>query len=260
MSKKSIRITEILTSLRNHGEISVKELARKLMASEMTIRRDLNFLEEEDIVKRIHGGAILNNSYLINTDIRYLFGEEIEKSIEQKNLIGLASAQLINDGDTIGFDIGTTTPFIAKNLKKDIHITAVCTTFECAEDLYAKKNVNLLVTGGVLHRESDVFRSDEGLQLLKSVRMDKTFISAGGIDTDLGLTCYHNYHIEIKKHLMESSKQIILVSDSSKFGHVKPSFFANISAIDILITDSGIQENYRELLEELEIELIIADK
>ncbi len=258
MSKKSNRIKEILTFLHNQGEVSVKELAQYLLTSEMTIRRDLNFLEEEKIVRRIHGGAVLNSSYLINTDIRYLFGEEIEKSIEQKNLIGHASSLLIKNDETIGFDIGTTIPFIARNLNRDISITAVCTTFECAIELYNKKNINLLITGGFLHRESDVFRSEEGVQILKKTRMDKAFISAGGIDADLGLTCYHEFHIEIKKLLMESSKQVILIADSSKFGHVKPSYFANLSDIDTLITDKGIPDTYRKLTVDLGIELIIA--
>ncbi|MFW6137991.1 MAG: DeoR/GlpR family DNA-binding transcription regulator, partial [Spirochaetota bacterium] len=158
----------------------------------------------------------------------------------------------------VAFDIGTTTPFIAKYLDRNIDITGVCVTFECAMELYHKKNVNLLLTGGFLHRDSDVFASDEGNDLLRKIRTDKFFVSAGGIDAQLGLTCYHDFHVEIKKILMKSSKKIILVSDSSKFGNVTPSYFADLSDIHALITDEKIPHNYKTILDEMGIELIIA--
>ena len=258
MAKKTNRLKEIVSILNRYGEVSVKDLAGHLLTSEMTTRRDLNVLEEEGIIRRTHGGAILSDSYHYNDKTQYLIGKEIEKNVRQKSIIGLKAASLVNQGEAVGFDIGTTVPFIAKYLDRDINITAVCVTFECAMELYNKKNVNLFITGGYLHRDSDVFSSDEGIELLKKVRTDKVFLSAGGIDAELGLTCYHDFHVMIKKIMMKHSKKIILVADSTKFGNVKPSYFADLRDIHALITDENIPDHYRDLITGMGIELIIA--
>ncbi len=258
MSKKKNRLKGIVNILHKRGEISVKDLSDQFLTSAMTIRRDLDDLEEEGIIRRIHGGAILLDSYTVNDKTQYLIGKEIERNVKQKSIIGLKAASLINPGETVSFDIGTTIPFIAKYLERDISITAACVSFECAIELYNKKGVNLILPGGYLHRASDVFNSDEGIELLKKIRTDKAFISAGGIDNNLGVTCYHDFHVVIKKIMMKSSKKIILVSDSSKFGQVKPSYFADLSEMDAIITDDNVPEDYREIIGEMGIELIIA--
>lgn len=258
MSKKKRRLKEIIEILNKKGEVSVKEIAQKLIISEMTVRRDLSYLEEEGLIRRTHGGATLLDNFQINDDNQYLIGKEIDKNVRQKSLIGLKAVSMIKEGETIGFDIGTTVPFIAKYLDRNIKISAVCVTFECAIELYNKKNINLILTGGVLHRDSDVFDSYEGIELLKKIRTDKIFVSAGGIDDKLGLTCYHDFHVKIKKIMMSSSKKKILVADSSKFDNVKPSYFADLKDIDAIITDENIPQKYKNILSELGIELIIA--
>ncbi len=256
MSKKINRLKEILNLLNKHGKITVKELAKHLLTSDMTIRRDLNDLEEDGIIRRTHGGAILLDSYALHERNRYLIGKEIGKHVKEKSSIGLKAASLVHPGDTIGFDIGTTTLFIAKYLNRDMPVNALCVTFECATEIYNKKNAKLILTGGSLHRDSDVISSNEGIEIIKKTRTDKVFLSAGGIDSKLGLTCYHDFHVVIKKALMESSKKIILVADSSKFGNITPSYYADLSDIDILITDENIPEKYRKLVESLGVELI----
>ena len=158
-------------------------------------------------------GAVLQDHYSINDRNKYLIGKEIEKHVKEKSSIGLKAASLVKPGETVAFDIGSTTGFIAKYIGREIEINALCVTFECAIELYHKKNVNLILTGGRLHRDSDVINSDEGIDIIKKIRTDKVFISAGGIDEKLGLTCYHDFHVLIKRALMESSKKII---DGSK--------------------------------------------
>jgi DeoR family deoxyribose operon repressor len=259
MSKKTNRMKAIIDLLNQKGEISVKELSRHLLTSHATVRRYLGDLEEEGMIRRTHGGAVLQDHYSINDRNKYLIGKEIEKHVKEKSRIGLKAASLVQPTETIAFDIGTTTHFIAKYIGREIEINALCVTFECAMELYHKKNVNLILTGGRLHRDSDVINSDEGIDIIRKIRTDKVFISAGGIDERLGLTCYHDFHVLIKRALMESSKRIILVADSSKFGTVTPSFYADLTEMDALITDGNIPEKYRNVLETLGVELLIAD-
>jgi DeoR family deoxyribose operon repressor len=260
MSKKDLRMKEITELIQHRGKVSVKDLAQLLMSSEMTVRRYLAELEDRQLIKRVHGGAVPVTSINYNEKNKYFMGKEITKNVNLKSAIGFAAASLISENETIGFDIGTTVPFIAKYIQKDMHLSAVCVTFESAFELYHKPNINLILTGGYLDRDSDVFHSDEGISFLSKVRTDKVFISAAGIDKNLGITCYHDFHVAIKKLLMKSSKQKILVADSSKFGLVSPSYFGNLSDIDVLITDENISPEYIRICEDLGINVIIAQQ
>lgn len=251
---------QIVEIIQHRGKITVKDLAQLIMSSEMTVRRYLAELEERQLIKRVHGGAIPVSSVNFSGKNKYFMGKEITKNVNKKSSIGFSAASLISENETIGLDIGTTIPFIAKYLPKDMHLSAICVTFESAFELYHKPNVNLILSGGYLDRDSDVFHSDEGVAFLSKVRTDKVFISAAGIDRNLGLTCYHDFHVTLKKLFMNSSKQIILVADSSKFGLVSPSYFGNLSDIDILITDENISSEYIKICDDLGIKLIIAQQ
>ena len=259
MSKKDKRMKQIVEMLQREGEVSVKTLSDKLLTSEMTIRRYLDNLEDNGLIKRIHGGAIPISSFNITESNKYLIGNEMSKNVNLKSAIGYCAASMINENETIGFDIGTTVPLIAKYIPGDKRISAICVTFECACELYNKKNANIILPGGYLDRDSDVFYSEEGILFLSKIRTDKVFISAAGIEKKLGLTCYHNFHVTIKNILMRSSKQVIVVADSSKFGMVSPSHFGDLSNIDTIITDNKLSQEYRETIEDLNIKLIIAN-
>ena len=259
MSKKEIRMKSIVDLLVRNGETSVKFLASELRTSEMTIRRYLDELESNGKIQRTHGGALPLTAFTPAHTNEYLMGDEIDKNVNRKNKIGFQAARLVNTNETVAFDIGTTVPFIAKYLANDIQISAISVTFKCASELYNKKNVNLIVPGGYLDRKTDVFQSDEGIAFLSKIRTDKVFISAGGIDLNLGLTCYHDFHVTIKKLFMKSSKKIVLVADSSKFGMVSPSHFGELTEIDTIITDEDIPDTYRKYFETKGIEIIVID-
>lgn len=252
---------QIVDTLHRKGIITVKELSEQLFMSEMTIRRYLDELEGKGLLKRTHGGALpVSPAFAHIDDNKYLISNEIDKNVQYKNKIGYYAASLINEGETVGFDIGTTVSFIPKFVPSTIKMSVICVTFKCAVDFYHKKNVNLLLTGGYLERDSDVFHSDEAISFLSKVRTDKVFISVAGIDKSLGLTCYHDFHVSIKKLLMASSKQVIVVADSSKFGVINPSFFGELSDVHTIITDCEMKPEHREMIMDLGIELIIAEE
>ncbi len=104
-----------------------------------------------------------------------------------------------------------------------------------------------------------MFHSREGCQLIKNNRADKAFISAAGIDESLGLTTYFYFEADIKKAMIGSAKHIILVADSSKFGKISITYFASLGEVQTIITDGGLSENYREIVQNIGIELVIAD-
>jgi len=259
MSIKQNRMKEIIELLTEKDTVTVKEVSNNLNTSEITVRRYLNELEDEGIIRRIHGGATLIQNYVINRRNRYVLEKEMELNRELKDKIGKKSASLIQQGETVAFDNGSTPIFVALHLENEIAINALCLTFRCAVELYKKRNVNIIMPGGYLDRDSNNFCSDETLITLKKFRTDKVFISPGGVDQKLGLTCFNVSDSSLKRQIMKSSKEVILIADSTKFGKVEPSYFADISEINMIVTDEGIPDLYRKLIHELGIRLVLID-
>jgi len=259
MSIKRKRIEEIIALLTEKDSVTVKECSSNLNTSEITVRRYLNELEEEGIIRRVHGGATLIKNYVINRRNKYVLENEMELNRELKDSIGKKSASLVRPGETVAFDNGSTPIFVALHLDKEIAINALCLTFRCATELYKKQNVNIIMPGGYLDRDSNNFHSDETLNTLKKIRTDKVFISPGGMEQKLGLTCFNVSDSNLKRQIMKSSREVILIADSTKFGRVEPSFFADVSEIDTLVTDAGIPDLYKELVHELGIRLVLAE-
>jgi DeoR family deoxyribose operon repressor len=252
------RLKNIITLLLQKETMAVTEIAKILNVSGMTIRRDLQDLENDGLVKRTHGGATIKNPQPPFNDL-YRVSEQTEKNVPEKSKIGMKAASFVKPNETIFFDSGTTTPFIVKFLDKNLPLTALCYTFQTAAEFYYRENTNLILSGGYFNRDSNVFHSREGCNLIKNNRADKAFISAAGIDESLGLTTYFYFEADIKKAMIASAKQIILVADSSKFGKISISYFASLSDVQTIITDDGLSDNYREILNNLGIDLVIAD-
>jgi DeoR family deoxyribose operon repressor len=253
------RIRNIVNLLNQKAELSVKEVAGMLHVSDMTVRRDLDALERQGTIRRTHGGAVLLDP---GTGVRdpYVLGEQTTKNVREKNLIWIRAASLVQPQETIFLDSGSTTPFIAKHLSSDLPITVLCYTFTNALEFYPRKNTNLILLGGFLHRDSNIFHSVENRALVSNTRADIAFISTGGLDSELGLTTYFYYEADIKREMIRSARRIILVTDSTKFGKISITHFAGLDEVDTIITDEGIPKEYRRILEDRGIELIIADQ
>lgn len=211
------------------------------------------------IVRRFHGGATLNEDRNVTERLKYLFDKEIEFNRRQKESIAAKAASMVRNGETIAFDIGTTAPFIARHLSPEIRITAICHTFACLKELYEKKHIEILLSGGHLDRETNVFYGQNDTSYLWQTRSDRVFISPGGVDKKLGMTCFSIADAEIKRMLMKSSREVIMVADSTKLGKIWPAHFAEFSDFSKLISDSGLSQEYRDYFENLGIEVILVD-
>ena len=245
--------------LNQKSELSVKEIAEMLHVSDMTVRRDLNELEKQGIIRRTHGGATLLDP---SSSVRdpYILGEQTAKNVREKSMIGIKAASLVRPDETILLDSGSTTPFVARHIDKDLPITVLCYTFTNALEFYPRKNANLILLGGFFHRDSNIFHSVENRALISNIRADKAFISTGGLDPELGLTTYFYYEADIKREMIRSARQIILVTDSTKFGKISVTHFAGLDEVDTIITDEGISDEYREILADRGIELLITNQ
>lgn len=237
--------------------MSVKEIARFLDVSEITTRRYLTEMEKERLINRTHGGArLFDQSHVVIE--RYTIGEHSEKSARQKSLIGLKAASLVQPRETIFLDSGSTTPYVAKYLDKDLPLTVVCYTLVNALEFSNRKNTNLILLGGFYDRDSTIFHGSQDSSFLHGIRADRAFISAAGIDSRLGLTTFFYFEADIKRMMVQSAKQIVLVADSSKFGKTSVSHFADLSQVHVVITDQGARSEDIEMLRARGIQVIVA--
>lgn len=259
MGDKDQRIDRILSLLKHRAGIGIRDLAAELEVSEMTVRRDLRSLAADGTVTLLHGAAVLNQAtYYRNYEQPYLLTTEGSKNLDAKRQIGRVAAELINPEDILIIDSGSTTEWLAKSLPADFCLYVLCYALNILIEVHRKEQFRVSFAGGDLHRNTLMCASPEGLDLIRRFRAGKAFLSAGGFHPELGITTTNAYEIEAKRAVIRSSATRILLMDSSKFGRVSPGFFADPAEIETIITDSGIDDDYREFISEAGIELVIA--
>jgi len=245
------RKSKILDSLNKYGKVKVCDLSQRYEVSEVTIRRDLQELEEDKLIKRVHGGAILND----NTKFEPTFSEKIDKFYDEKESVGKLAASLIVDGDTIALDAGTTTLSIAKNILAK-NITVLTNSLDIAYELAKKRDVEVIVIGGTLRWETRAMVGPVADNVLKSFRVDKAFIGTNGICIINGLTTPNINEANTKREMIKIAKQTIVVCDHTKFSLVSFSKIVDLDNVDIVITDNQLDKELLEKFEEKDVKII----
>lgn len=238
--------------------VRIRDLSQKLRVSEMTIRRDLDSLVQVNIADLIPGGAILKK--IPSSDLgeeNYLFSAAGSKMIQEKIKICRKAISLVEINDTITIDTGTTTEQLLQFIPSRLPLTIICFTLNILLKIHEKENWEIIFTGGRFHRNTLMFESPEVVELIKKMRINKAFISAAGIDEKLGVTCANHYEVETKRAVMQSSDTKILLSDSSKFGKVKIAYFADLKDFDLVITDTGLDPYYQDMIKDLGLKLFL---
>ena len=256
MSNRRERLAAIVEILQSKNAATLAELAGELSVSEMTIRRDLNLLAQDNIVKVLHSGAVLNPGSVGSS--RYSLTEAGALRREQKTAIGRRAAALLEEGDIIIIDGGSTTEYLAQHIPETLQLTVLCWALNILVEVHRRETCSLMFAGGSLHENSLVFESPEGIELVNRYRANKAYLSASGVSEKLGVTCTNAYEVEMKKASIRSSLERILLVDSSKFGTIQPAYFADLSEITTVVTDSGIPAEYAEHIRSLGIALHIA--
>lgn len=249
--ERKLKITEYI---QGRQRASVQELAEHFNVSESTIRRDLKELEDSKMLKRTHGGAI--NLESVNFEPAYTEKEDVFSS--EKELIAKRAAELINDGDTILLDSGTTTQHLARELKKFSRLTVVTNSLMVAKELESLPGIETIVSGGSLRQNTLSLVGPVADESFKMMRVDKAFIATNGIDLKEGLTTPNIIEASTKRKMIEIAKQVILLADHTKFGKISFSKFADISDIDTCIVDSDLPESLIKLYEDRSVSIIVA--
>jgi len=238
--KQENRLVAILGILQQSGNVSVDELRTKLDVSVVTIRRDLNLLEERGLLRRTHGGA---------ESIEPLFYEpfrndrsfqaQVSRFADEKRHIGRAAAAMIKAGETIALTPGTTTTEVIRGLPLNHNITVVTNTVNVAMELSKRKDISVFVTGGYLRGEWFSLIGPTAIHALEHVVVNSLFIGADGIDPSWGVTCFSPDEAALNGTMVKHAQRKIAVVDHSKFGVVAGWRICQLSDLDILITDAG---------------------
>jgi DeoR family transcriptional regulator, aga operon transcriptional repressor len=245
----------ILDELDGKGEVSVKDLSQMFKISEVTIRNDLAQLERQNMLIRARGGAIKIKYYRIGND--FSIAQKQKEYLKEKQRIAKAAVALINDGDTIVFDSGSTTTEIAKNLKQFKNLTIITNALNIASILSEYEGINIFMPGGSLRKKSLSLVGVLADENFEKFYCDKLFLGADGFDTTHGLSTPDSEEAHLNQIMIKIARKVIVVADSSKFERRRFAFIGPTSGIDVVITDSGIKEEDKIRLEKNEVEVIV---
>lgn len=245
----------ILDILMKHESVQVSNLSSLLEVSAVTIRKDLTELERENKLYRSHGKAILINPYINNRSVN----EKEKLATEEKNSIGRTAAAMITKDDSIIIASGTTVHALARNIRPIHKLTVISASLQVSEILAANEAIDIIQLGGTLRHSSSSVVGKYAEDILSNFCCSKLFLGVDGIDLEFGITTTDVRETYLNKAMMRIAQKSIVLADSSKFRRRGFSKIANIEDIDIIITDSGIPSSIAHQIEELGIELIIAE-
>lgn len=250
------RHVEIMKIINRDRFVKVSQLSALFDVSEETIRRDLDKLEKEGLLRKLHGGAVPVD--VTNVDNIKPIVERIQENIDAKKVIARLAYELIEDGDSLILDSGSTTLQLAKILD-DKKVTVITNDISIAYELSLKDNVNLIVTGGNRSQKSFSITGPECERYLKSFNVNKLFLSTSGIKLKHGLTASNQMDAFLKRMMIDAADRVICLADNSKFGKVALITFASFSDIDLLVTDKALDNSYEKAFSDFGTKVIVQD-
>jgi DeoR family transcriptional regulator of aga operon len=247
------RRERIIELVAQHGAVRVSELSELFQVSEVTIRNDLELLSKQGILVRDRGGAVANPQ----RHLTVAFVKRASLHLDQKRRIGLAAAHLVEPGDTIIMDAGTTLMEMAKNLRNDLSITVVTNALNIATHVGTLPDAHVILLGGSLLRGTISTAGPVAECALDDLIVQKTFLGIHSVDEEAGLSDSTIEVARVKRGMVKAAQQVILLADSSKWGHVAFAKAIPLSEVNVMITDSGLPETAQETIRNLGIELIL---
>lgn len=251
MKKTAYRRAKILEELDKDGQVNVNKLSKLFGVSEVTIRNDLDKLEKNNLLVRAHGGAFKSNNIVLT------FSQKKKLNMEVKTKIGKKAASIIEEGDTIILDSGTTTFEISRFLRDFQKLTVITNALDIVNNLAQQENLEVFMPGGYLKEFSMSLVGPLAERNLKQLSCNKLFLGVDSIKPDKGVFTHHVEEAQLNQLMINLAEEVILVSDSSKFAKSGMAFICTCNHIHKLITDSGITEDQIKALEKHNVEVIV---
>ena len=247
--QRRLRITEYVQQ-QESGIVTIAELSEMLSVSDMTIRRDLDLLERQSVLRKVRGGAAAIQQIDRSFDFRS------KKADPQKKIIGWLASQLVHDGDRIVLDAGTTTFQIASNLACKNHLTVITNNLLAAQELSRCTNIIILLLGGIIKHQELCTVGDMVKQSLSLLSVDKYFLSVTSFSIPMGAMETDMAETEVKQSMLRSAGETILVADSTKYNVTSLIQVAPLRRISKIVTDDGMPVDAIREIEAQDVEVI----
>lgn len=251
---KAERLGEILDRVVENGSADVGALADEFGVSAATIRRDLQALHGQGLVRRTHGGALPKPAGL-----EMPIGYKASRQLKQKRAIGQAAATLVQDGEVVGLTGGTTATEVARALADRRDLTVVTNALNIAAELVARPNIRLVVVGGNARHASYELVGPAAEAMIGQYHLDFAFVGTDGFTATDGCTTHDEMEAHTDLAFIRQAARTVVIADSSKIGKVTFARICGPDVVDTLVTDDGIDPVVRNALEAANIEVITAE-
>ena len=251
------RRQSLLDILHKQPGLRVPELATALNVSEGTVRNDLNALEQQALLIRVHGGAVLNQQGQFQNSS---FFRRYQEHAAAKLAIAREAAVLVHDGDSILLDASSTAYYFARTLFERRRLRVITNGFEVARELAQNPTNTVILIGGVVNNDSSSVTGLVSEKIIEELHVQKAFLSCSGFSPERGMTEVHLGEAQLKRKVIESSQKLFALVDSSKLGKEDLTSFARPERINRLFTDRGISPNWAERLRQAGIQFTICEE
>lgn len=251
------RSTAILEALKRNQRVRVTDLSHQLGVSEVSVRRDLQILEELGLLKRVHGGAVAIESLPRSAPS----AEKPDPQREKKERIGRAAARLVQPGENLIFDSGSTCLQAAASLEQELlqngNLTVITSCLPIVRELGRWAGVHLIVLGGLYLPNYQVLVGPQTIDQLKGLHVDKMFMGTDGMTLSQGFTTANVLEAEVDRAMAQAATEVIVLSDSSKIGGIGLATIMPVRGVDKLITDTDASPEFIAGLRDLGVEVIL---
>lgn len=253
---KTKRLAEIKRMVEQCGRVEVNELSELFQVSEVTIRKDLDILEQRKCLKRIYGAALpINEVSEVNSIHEEYLGMHIEYD-GKKEEIGRLAASLVTDSGWIFVGQGTTCYYVARELAKLERVNILTNNLLAAQALAQNNQANVILTGGNLVHSHLYVAGEMFMRNLDNLHISKAFMGVGGADIATGYTVNYSTELVVYQKIKEIADQLIIVLSSSKFDRKTFLSLGRLTLPDIIVSDKGIPQKYRDFYEQNHIKIL----
>lgn len=248
------RRRHIQNLVNSEGRALVSELAEELKVSEVTVRNDLNVLSKRGLISRTHGGALRVGPAVL--DISLVEKEKLHRP--EKTAIASLAASLVQEGMSIILDSGSTTTQIARALLPKRSITVITNALNIALELRDSDGIEVILLGGLLRKESSSVVGPLTQLALKPLNADILFLGVDGVDPDVGFTTPNLAEAEVNRRMIEASREVIVVTDPSKFGKRSLAVICGPDEVSKIVTTPELPPVYLKHFSSLGVEVLLA--
>lgn len=248
------RQQKILRRARRAGRVEVATLADELAVTGETVRRDLDALERQGLIRRVHGGALPVERLRFESGV----SERLATMAPEKERIGKAALDHLPREGAILVDAGTTTARFAESIPDDREMTVVTNALPIALSLSARPRLTVLTVGGRVRGRTLAQVDRWALRSLSEIRVDVAFLATNGVSVAGGLTTPDLAEATVKEAMVTAANRVVLLADHTKVGDDQFCRFADISQVDVLVTDTGLADDQARLLTDAGVEVVRA--